>query len=114
MRIYTDYLQDIINSCKLIKEFIKNINHEQFLKDLKTQYAIVRALSIIGEAVKKIPNSVKNKYTHIPWKEMAGMRDILIHDYFGTDIEVLWQTIKKDIPLIHKEFKKIIKDSNKK
>lgn len=110
MRIYTDYLNDIIESCKLIKEFTKDMNFEKFLQDLKTQYATVRALSIIGEAVKKIPNTLKTKYPNIPWKEMAGMRDILIHDYFGTDIEVLWQTVKKDIPLIHKEFKKIIKD----
>lgn len=110
MRIYIDYLQDIIDSCKVIKAFTKGINHKQFLQDLKTQFAVVRALSIIGEAVKKIPSNIKEKYTKVPWKEMAGMRDILIHDYFGTDVEVLWQTIKKDIPSIYKEFKIIIKE----
>ena len=62
---------------------------------------------------KKIPNDIKTKYTNIPSKEMAGMRDVLLHDYFGTDIEVLWQTANKDIPFIHKEFKKIIKDIKK-
>ena len=65
MRIYTDYLQDIIDSCKLIKEFIKNIEHEHFLQDLKTQYAIVKALSIIGEAVKKIIWNDKKEKTFI-------------------------------------------------
>lgn len=62
---------------------------------------------------KKIPNDIKTKYTNIPSKEMAEMRDVLLHDYFGTDIEVLWQTANKDISFIHKEFKKIIKDIKK-
>lgn len=113
MRIYTDYLQDIIDSCKYIKEFTKNMNYTQFFVDTKTQYAVTRALSIIGEAVKKIPNSIREKYSQLPWKEMAGMRDVLVHDYYGTDMEVLWQTVKKDVPMIHKELKKIINDIKK-
>ena len=110
MRIYRDYLQDIIDSCKYIKEFTKNMNYNQFFIDTKTQYAVTRALSIIGEAVKKVPNSIREKYPQLPWKEMAGMRDVLVHDYYGTDTEVLWQTVKKDVPMIHKELKKIISD----
>lgn len=69
-----------------------------FKKDDKTVFVVLRALEIVGEAVKKIPITVKNKYKQIPWRKIAGMRDKLIHEYFGVNILVVWKTIKEDMP----------------
>ena len=74
------------------------MTYDDFLKDIKTQFAVVRALEIIGEASKKIPSEIRDKYTKIPWREITGMRNILIHDYFGVDLEVVWKTTSIDIP----------------
>ena len=70
---------------------------EQFFADEKTAFAVMRALEIIGEATKNIPQSIKENYPDIPWKEMAGIRDKLIHDYFGVDLEVVWNTATEDL-----------------
>lgn len=75
---------------------------EQFSQDDKTAYAVVRALEIIGEATKKIPDAVRDQYPQIPWREMAGMRDKLIHDYFGVNLGVVWKTVQEDLPLLQK------------
>ncbi|MEM3613862.1 MAG: DUF86 domain-containing protein [Nitrososphaerales archaeon] len=97
-RDYRDYLKDIIDSINDIEDFTKNMNFEEFAKDKKTINAVVRGIEVIGEAAKHIPRSIRDKYPSIPWKKMAGMRDKMIHEYFGVDIKILWKTIKKDIP----------------
>jgi uncharacterized protein with HEPN domain len=97
-RIVIDYINDILESIINIKTFLKDIDFPAFQKDIKTQYAVIRALEIIGEASKKVPKEVKENSSWIPWRFMVGMRDKLIHDYFGVDIEVVWsqqQKIKK-------------------
>jgi uncharacterized protein with HEPN domain len=71
---------------------------QDFLRDKKTQNAVIRSVEVIGEAAKKIPKSIREKYKLIPWKKMAGMRDKMIHEYFGVDLEILWKTIKEDVP----------------
>lgn len=108
-REYKDYIFDVIDSIQKIEVFTKDISFEQFSKDEKTVFAVIRALEIIGEAVKKIPATVKNKYPDIPWKEIAGMRDKLIHEYFGVNVKVIWKTIKEDIPTIKPFIKNIEK-----
>jgi uncharacterized protein with HEPN domain/predicted nucleotidyltransferase len=78
------------------QEFIEHLSYDQFSQDDKTVFAVVRALEIIGEATKNIPNSIRKKHPEIPWKDMAGMRDILIHDYFGADMETVWLTVTRE------------------
>lgn len=110
-REYKDYVKDILDSIEKIELFVKDIkNIEDFSNDEKTILAIEKLLENIGEAVKKIPKSVKDKYHSIQWQEIAGMRDILIHEYFGVDYEVVWKTIKEDIPAIKPMFQKIWND----
>jgi uncharacterized protein with HEPN domain len=80
------------------ENFVSDCTLEDFIEDIKTQYAVIRALEIIGEAAKNIPDDVRQKYPDVPWKDLAGIRDKLIHAYFGVDLEVVWLSIKEGIP----------------
>jgi uncharacterized protein with HEPN domain len=91
-REFRDYLQDILETMDKVGDFIEGISFEQFLEDDKTSFAVVRALEIIGEATKHIPSSARRRHPQIPWMKMAGMRDRLIHGYFGIDLEIVWET----------------------
>lgn len=102
-------LKDILDETKRIAEFSKNIEYEVFIKDIKTQYAIARSLAIIGEAVKKLPQDFKIKQHQIEWKKIAGLRDILIHDYFGINYKILWDIIQNQVPDLQKKIKQIIR-----
>ncbi len=89
------------------------MTYEEFIKDRKTLNAVVRSIEIIEEASKKLPNSLKAKYAEFPWKEIMGMRDKLIHAYFGMDTETIWETIKHNIPTLKQTIQKIKKEQNK-
>ncbi len=112
-RIIADYLNDILESITHINLFLQDIDYPGFKDDIKTQYAVIRALEIIGEASKKIPEEVKENYSWIPWRLMSGMRDKLIHDYFGVDKQVVWNTANDDIKKLGVEIKQIISDFSK-
>lgn len=105
-----DFLQDILDSINAIEEFIKGYSYGDFANEQKTNYAVIRAIEIIGEATKNIPKSFRSKYTEVPWVEMAGMRDKLIHNYFGVDMEVLWLTATENVPLLKVLISRVIVD----
>ena len=109
-RTYIDYLLDIAKELERIEEFVEGMSYEEFKKDVKTVYAVIRCFEIIGEAVKNIPEDVRNSYPQIPWKRIAGMRDKLIHAYFGVDYEILWETIKRRVPEIKPLILEVLED----
>ena len=113
IREYKDYVVDIIDAIDKVEFFVKGMKFEAFEKDAKTSFAVIRAFEIMGEAVGKIPSSVRNKHKEIPWKEMAGMRNKLIHEYFGIKPRVVWKTIKKDLPEIKPHLQIILNDLSK-
>ncbi len=99
------YLNDILEGIEQIKDYVKKLTFDKFSKDRKTIDAVIRNLELIGEAVKFIPQKVKSKYIY-DWRGVVGLRDILIHAYFGINIEILWDIIQNELPA----FKKIIKE----
>jgi len=109
-REYGDYIEDIIDSMNKVEKFTENMSYQDFIKDEKTIFAVVRALEIVGEGVKNIPQILREKYPEIPWKDMAGMRDRLIHEYFGVKLEVVWNTVKDEIPDLKPKFQKILRE----
>lgn len=108
-RDYRDYIQDILDCINDVEGFIEGMNFEQFVKDKKTTNAVVRSIEVIGEASKKIPKTLKGKHPDIPWKKMAGMRNKLIHEYFGIDMEILWKTAKEEIPVLKSSIENVLK-----
>jgi len=109
-RTYRDYILDILTSIQEIEEFVEGMNFEDFVKDRKTVNAVIRSLEVMGEAVKKIPSEIRKKYQEIPWKYIAGMRDKLIHEYHGVDLEIVWEVVEKEIPPLKPKFEKILEE----
>jgi len=107
-RTYQDFLQDILDSIDNVESFTREMDFDRFIDDKKTYLAVTRALEIIGEATKNIPGAVRDRYPEIPWRKMAGLRDRLAHAYFGTDPEILWELIKKDLPPLKPLVKKVM------
>lgn len=106
---YKIFLEHILESINYIQEFVKGKTREDFDSSIQLQDAVVRRIEIIGEATKNLPENFKINTIHIPWKQMAGMRDNLIHEYFGVDKEEVWKTINNDLPYLKKEIELLLK-----
>lgn len=91
------YIQDILESIEAIEEYVQFTTEEQFYRNRQVQDAVLRRLEIIGEAVKNLDEDFKNRYPEIPWKKIAGLRDVLIHEYFGVSLKRIWRVIKIDL-----------------
>jgi len=92
------YVQDMLDSIKQVEQYTKDMKRSGFEASLQAQDAVIRRLEIIGEASKNLPKEITSKYPKIPWKEIAGMRDVLIHSYFGVNIERVWKVVEEDLP----------------
>ena len=97
-REYVDFLSDILDAAKKALSFVAGMSYEEFASDEKTEFAVVRALEIIGEAAKRIPPEFRASHPDVQWRAMAGIRDKLIHDYTSVNLVVVWQTVKEDLP----------------
>lgn len=113
-RSYTEFLQDILDAMAEIELFVTDINFEAFESNREKTLAVVKLLEIIGEAVKKIPNNRREFYPDLPWKSIAGMKDILVHEYWEIDVAVVWATVQDFLPplkeVILKELDEILSD----
>jgi uncharacterized protein with HEPN domain len=107
-RDYKVYLDDILEAAANIRSYTSGITREAFTQDKKTFDAVVRNLEIIGEAIKNIPDSIRSRYPDIEWKKIAGLRDILIHEYFGVDAEIIWDIVQNKLPDLEKKIRRIV------
>jgi len=108
--IFIKYIMENINEIEL---FVKGVTKESFLENKEKQYAIIRAIEIIGESVKSLPNSFRKEHSEIPWVKIAGMRDKLMHHYFGVNLNTVWKVIKEDLPVLKKKIESILKNNEK-
>jgi len=108
--VFIKHVRDSINE---IESFIENVSKEKFIGEKLIQNAVIRSVEVIGEAVKNLPLEFREKYEDIPWSGIAGMRDKIIHHYFGVDLETIWKVIKEDIPELKQKILKIKKDLEK-
>ena len=109
-RIYGDYLKDMLDSAEKAISFVGEFDFDQFESDEKTNFAVLRALEIVGEAAKKVPAEFRASHTEIPWREIAGTRDKLTHEYFGVNLPVVWKTVKEDLPGLIVHLRNILAD----
>jgi uncharacterized protein with HEPN domain len=108
-RLPADYLQDVIDYAEKAERFMATIaNPEELARDEKTLLAVVRALEVIGEATKHVAASFRREHPEVPWRGMAGMRDKVIHGYFGVDAAVVWRTVTEDLPAVREAVKALL------
>ncbi len=111
MRDYRIFLKDILAAIKSIQTFIAGMDLETFQSDDKTTSAVIRKFEIIGEAVRGVPEDIRTAYAKVAWKEMAGMRDRLIHFYMGVNYRLIWKTIQEDLPTTEAQIQKILEEN---
>ena len=109
-RDFTQFLQDILDAIDDVEGFIKEMEFNEFSGDKKTIYAVMKALEIIGEATKNLPDTLKNEYPDVPWKFMAGIRDKVVHGYFVVDLPIIWSTAKKDLPSLKSLIEEVLEE----
>jgi len=107
---FLDFIEDILDAMEKAQAMLSGVEFETFEDDYQLNFAVVRALEIIGEATKRLPESVRDQYSEIPWKDMAGMRDRIIHGYDAVNLRIVWDTVKKRIPAIRPKIQQILAD----
>ena len=113
MKNDSKYLKHIIESITNIERFMLGLSKKEFLVNIEKQYAVVRGIEIIGEAVKNVSPLLKKKYPLITWRDIAGTRDILIHSYFSVDLDLVWDIVQRDLPTLREVIEKILKEESK-
>jgi uncharacterized protein with HEPN domain len=104
-----DFLNDIQEAVRRINAYTAAMTYEQFLADIKTQDAVIRNLEIIGEATKGLPAALRAKYPEVPWKGMAGVRDKLIHHYFGVNLDIVWDVVTVELPALERQVEGMVR-----
>jgi len=112
-REYLDYLEDIQDAIEKIEGFTRGLDFEGLKQDERTIFAVVRAFEIMGEAAKKVPRELRNRYPSVPWKRMAGMRDKIIHEYFAVDLDVVWKAVQEDVPALKPLLRQVVAEEKK-
>jgi uncharacterized protein with HEPN domain len=107
-----DLLGDILEALRRARSYIAGQSYEQFLEDTKTQDAVIRTLEILGEATKRLSPSLRESHPEIPWKSMAGVRDKLIHDYFGVNFDIVWQIVQDQLPALAEQIAAALEDDS--
>ena len=108
------YLDDIFESIQKIELYISEITEQEFINGQEKQDAIIRRLEIIGEAVKKIPDNIRNQYPDVPWRQIAGLRDVVIHEYFGVSPALIYKTATSDLLVLKLTTQQMIEDNSSK
>lgn len=111
-REIADYLGDILNAIIEVEEFISGMSYDVFVLDKRTINAVIRSLEVLGEATKHIPAGFRTKHPDVPWSKMAGMRDVLIHDYMGVDLKTVWKAAQERLPEIKPLVEDLVKEGN--
>jgi uncharacterized protein with HEPN domain len=109
---FLDFIEDMLDAMDKAEILVEDIVFDQFAADFRINFAVDRALEIIGEAAKRLPMEVRTRYPDIPWRGMAGMRDRIIHSYDQVDLQIVWDVIKRDIPTIKPQLQQILRDYN--
>ena len=104
------FIEHILECLERIEEYTDGVTKHDFFDSVQLQDAVIRRIEIIGEAVKNLPMETKDKYSDIPWKEIAGMRDVLIHGYFGVDLELTWNVVEKEVQELKDSMRRVKKD----
>lgn len=110
-REYIDYVRDMLAMIDTLQGFVQGMDYAAFLQDLKTQLEVMRGLEIIGEASRQMPPDVRERYPEVNWRDMASMRNWLIHQYFGVDQETVWLTVREDLPRLRPHLARILADA---